>query len=459
MVILSIVLKVIRKCANVGVVLYSQESSTLANLRDDQWLRGGTTFCGRCSISGTPSFMFNQTTIHFDPATSVPGQGANFTVELENPSSKLRLCVHFTPSVFRESIDYVRRVQVVDLGAPGGYQWREPEFTRLGSCQGCFSRCDPGPKSYSSSFIRLIGIATSQCYEHGFTGTSQQQAVGATGIVEMIATQSTAHYSCNPGVHMLCPWTREHILLCTDDIGYVANDGRITTVSLSPSTSLNTRSRRPCSDAPARGVATYKLVKNEKIILFWSGSTMNLDVLKRARPLCHGCPADTDVLGVVEPETGLRDEDPAVDRVSEVALAIAKEVDRLSDSIEPMSTDVLLMLAGLNSITAELLAGVSEPAGACMFDVWHEHAFSLARAPSSSGTLVLLLWLNFHHKCSKDIAGRLRLPTPSMTKLGNIEPQAACQVQAGRVGGAAEVGAGRTHQKKSGARQGFPITL
>lgn len=52
--------------------------------------------------------MFNQTTLYLDPAMSVADQCASFCSELEDLSNPQPLRVHFTPSVFRAFVDFVK---------------------------------------------------------------------------------------------------------------------------------------------------------------------------------------------------------------------------------------------------------------------------------------------------------------------------------------------------------------
>jgi acyl-CoA synthetase (AMP-forming)/AMP-acid ligase II len=108
-----------------SLAVLDEESSTLLKPKDGQWLRGGTVSI-QCTM-GIPwslnvsrsqtflrplfeirRFMFNQTTLYLDDALSVADQCASFCAELDNPSNPQPLRVHFTPSVFRAFVDYVK---------------------------------------------------------------------------------------------------------------------------------------------------------------------------------------------------------------------------------------------------------------------------------------------------------------------------------------------------------------
>lgn len=395
-----------------------EESSTLLKPKDGQWLRGGTTFLR--PLFEIRRFMFNQTTLYLDEAVSVTDQCASLCAELENKANTQPLRTHFTPSVFRAFVDYVK----MKFGP-------EHSFDRLyWMVIGGESLSVEDLKLAKKIFPKATLACNYACSEVGFAGVCQMfvrpdepvpdlvnfdatqgcqdlvilddnmhivpKTAGASGIIGIITDSSATHYmgSADASKHMFRPWGGNNMLLYTDDIGKVTADGR---VIINGRRSRNVKVNgifidmdeleRAMNNAFAGSVLAYKLVQSgQRIVLFWTGESTEIIVFKTAREVLRNklgeniamtisstryieeMPynasykidiaqlqkiADCNVVTLVEVV-----EDPApapvetsVSRVDEVTAEIAQEVARLSKAASA-PTDVPLMLAGLNSITA-----------------------------------------------------------------------------------------------------------
>ena len=412
-----------------------EESSTLLEPRDGQWLRGGTVsfllplapFFRSNHVFQTflrplfeiRRFMFNQTTLYLDEAISVTDQCASLCDELENKANTQLLRTHFTPSVFRAFVDYVKmrfgpghsfdRLYWMVIGGESlsvedlklaqqvfpkatlacNYACSEVGFA--GVCQMFVSPQEPVPE--------LVDFdATQGCQDLVILDDNMNiipKTVGASGIIGIITDSSATHYIGNPEAskHMFRPWGGDNILLYTDDIGKVSADGRII---INGRRSRNVKVNglfidmdeleRAMNNAFGGSVAAYKLVQSgERIVLFWTGESTEIEVLRAAREALRKKSddnlamvissaryidempynasykidiaqlqkvADSEVVAlveVVEAPTPAPVETP-VSRADEVAVEIAQEVSRLAKAASA-PTDVPLMLAGLNSIT------------------------------------------------------------------------------------------------------------
>jgi acyl-coenzyme A synthetase/AMP-(fatty) acid ligase/aryl carrier-like protein len=394
-----------------------EESSTLLKPRDGQWLRGGTTFLR--PLFEIRRFMFNQTTLYLDEAISVTDQCASLCAELENKANAQLLRTHFTPSVFRAFVDYVK----MKFGS-------EHSFDRLyWMVIGGESLSVEDLKLAKEVFPKATLACNYACSEVGFAGVCQMfvrpgesvpefvnfdatqgcqdlvilddnmnivpKTAGASGIIGVITDSSATHYMGNAEAsrHMFRPWGGNNILLYTDDIGKVTADGRIV---INGRRSRNVKVNglfidmdeleRTMNNAFGGSVAAYKLVQSgQRIILFWTGESTEIEVFKTAREALkkklgdniamavsstryiEEMPynasykidiaqlqkiADSEVAApaeVVEATTPAPIE-TSVSRVDEVAAGVAQEVARLAKAASA-PTDVPLMLAGLNSIT------------------------------------------------------------------------------------------------------------
>ena len=363
--------------------------------------------------------MFNQTTLYLDDAISVTDQCASLCAELENKANTQLLRTHFTPSVFRAFVDYVKmkfgpdhsfdRLYWMVIGGESlsvedlrlakqvfpkatlacNYACSEVGFA--GVCQMFVRPEDPVPE--------LVNFdATQGCQDLVILDDNMNivpKTAGASGIIGIITDSSATGYMGNAEAskHMFRPWGGDNILLYTDDIGRVTADGRIV---INGRRSRNVKVNglfidmdeleRTMNKAFGGSVAAYKLVQSgQKIILFWTGESTEIEVLKAAREALKNklgdnvamavsstrfieeMPynasykidiaqlqkiADSDTpapVEVVEAPTPAPVE-PSVSRVDEVAAEIAQEVARLAKAASA-PTDVPLMLAGLNSIT------------------------------------------------------------------------------------------------------------
>jgi aryl carrier-like protein len=224
---------------------------------------------------------------------------------------------------------------------------------------------------------------------------------GATGIVAFITRQSATHYLANDEAsrHMFRPWNGEDMLLYTDDIGCMQDDG---TIAIRGRSSRNVkvnglfvdldyveRALAPAFADKSLNVTSFKLVKScatEGIVLFASTeATDAMFILKHARD-CLRVSHNDDLAMVISavrciPEMpfnasykidlamlqkmadsaeslapGLSAEFPAVNsptsKVDALAEKMAAEIAKLSRSLETVPTDMPLLYSGLNSITA-----------------------------------------------------------------------------------------------------------
>ena len=363
--------------------------------------------------------MFNQTTLYLDEAVSVTDQCASLCAELENKANTQLLRTHFTPSVFRAFVDYVR----MKYGP-------EHSFDRLyWMVIGGESLSVEDLKLAKQVFPKATLACNYACSEVGFAGVCQMfvrpeepvpelvnfdatqgcqdlvilddnmnivpKTAGASGFIGIITDSSATHYMGNAEAsnHMFRPWGGNNMLLYTDDIGKVSADGR---VIINGRRSRNVKVNglfidmddleRAMNNAFNGSVTAYKLVQSgQRIVLFWTGKSTEIEVLKAAREALRKKSgeniamavssthyieempynasykidiarlqkiADSEVAApveVVEAATPAPAETSA-SRVGEVAAEIAQEVARLSKAASA-PTDVPLMLAGLNSIT------------------------------------------------------------------------------------------------------------
>jgi aryl carrier-like protein len=363
--------------------------------------------------------MFNQTTLYLDDAISVTDQCASLCAELENKANTQLLRTHFTPSVFRAFVDYVKmkfgpdhsfdRLYWMVIGGESlsvedlklakqvfpkatlacNYACSEVGFA--GVCQMFVRPEDPVPE--------LVNFdATQGCQDLVILDDNMNivpKTAGASGIIGIITDSSATGYMGNAEAskHMFRPWGGDNILLYTDDIGRVTADGRIV---INGRRSRNVKVNglfidmdeleRTMNKAFGGSVAAYKLVQSgQKIILFWTGESTEIEVLKAAREALKNKLGDNVAMAVsstlfieempynasykidIAQLQKIADSDtpapvevvvaptpapvePSVSRVDEVAAEIAQEVARLAKAASA-PTDVPLMLAGLNSIT------------------------------------------------------------------------------------------------------------
>lgn len=292
-----------------------EESSTLLKPKDGQWLRGGTTFLR--PLFEIRRFMFNQTTLYLDEATSVTDQCASLCDELENTINTQLLRTHFTPSVFRAFADYVKmkfgpdhsfnRLYWMVIGGESlsvedlklakkifpratlacNYACSEVGFA--GVCQMFVRPEDPVPE-----FVNFD--ATQGCEDLVILDekmNSVPKTAGASGIIGIITDSCASHYMGNQEAsgHMFRPWGGDNILLYTDDIGKVTPDGRIV---INGRRSRNVKVNgifidmdeleRAMNNAFAGTVVAYKLVQSkQRIVLFWTGESTETSVFRTAR--------------------------------------------------------------------------------------------------------------------------------------------------------------------------------
>jgi len=303
----------------------SEESSTLLQPMDGQWLRGGTTFLR--PLFEIRRFMFNQTTLYLDPSSSVADQCTALCEELESTGNSQLLRVHFTPSVFRAFADFAQ-MRSGGSQLPSGFNrvyWmviggeslsiRDLELARVvfpSATIACNYACsEVGFAGISQMFVRptdpmpsVISFgATQGCkdlvlLDESLSAIPKTQD-GATGIVAFITRQSATHYLANDEAshHMFRPWNGDDMLLYTDDIGCMQADG---TIAIRGRSSRNVkvnglfvdldyveRALAPAFADKSLNVSSFKLVKScatEKIVLFASTeSTDALFILKHAR--------------------------------------------------------------------------------------------------------------------------------------------------------------------------------
>jgi len=261
--------------------------------------------------------MFNQTTLYLDEATSVTDQCASLCAELENKANAQLLRTHFTPSVFRAFVDYVRMkfgpdhsfdrlywmviggesLSVEDLtlakqifpNATLACNYACSEVGFAGVCQMFVRPQDPVPE-----FVNFD--ATQGCQGLVILDDNMKivpKTAGASGIIGIITDSSATHYMGNAEAskHMFRPWGDNNILLYTDDIGKVTADGRIV---INGRRSRNVKVNglfidmdeleRAMNNAFNGSVVAYKLVQSgQKIVLFWAGESTEIKVLKTAR--------------------------------------------------------------------------------------------------------------------------------------------------------------------------------
>ena len=261
--------------------------------------------------------MFNQTTLYLDEATSVTDQCASLCAELENKANTQPLRTHFTPSVFRAFVDYVRmkfgpehffaRLYWMVIGGESlsiedlklakqifpkatlacNYACSEVGFA--GVCQMFVRPQEPVPE-----FVNFD--ATQGCQDLVILDDNMNivpKTAGASGIIGIITDSSASHYMGNAEAskHMFRPWGGDNMLLYTDDIGKVTADGRIV---INGRRSRNVKVNglfidmdeleRAMNNAFSGSVVAYKLVQSgPKIVLFWAGESTEIKVLKAAR--------------------------------------------------------------------------------------------------------------------------------------------------------------------------------
>ena len=310
-----------------------EESSTLLKPRDGQWLRGGTVSFPVSSPPFPPSdqlfqtflrplfeirrFMFNQTTLYLDEAISVTDQCASLCAELENKTNTQLLRTHFTPSVFRAFVDYVRmkfgpdhsfdRLYWMVIGGESlsveDLKLAQQVFPK--ATLACNYACsEVGFAGVSQMFVRpqeqvpdcVNFDATQGCQDLVILDESMKivpKTAGASGIIGIITDSSATHYMGNveASKHMFRPWGGDSMLLYTDDIGKVTADGRIV---INGRRSRNVKVNglfidmdeleRAMNNAFGGSVAAYKLVQSgQRIVLFWAGESTEIKVLKAAR--------------------------------------------------------------------------------------------------------------------------------------------------------------------------------
>jgi len=305
--------------------ILSEESSTLLQSMDGQWLRGGTTFLR--PLFEIRRFMFNQTTLYLDPSNSVQDQCTALYKELESTRCSQMLRVYFTPSVFRAFADLAQMRAGGSL-LPSGFNrvyWmviggeslsiRDLELARNvfpSATIACNYACsEVGFAGISQMFVRpsdpmpsVISFrATQGCTDLVLLDESlsviSKTAEGATGIVAFITPQSATHYLANEEAsrHMFRSWKGDDILLYTDDIGCMQADG---TIAIRGRSSRNVkinglfidldyveRALAPAFTDKSLNVSSFKLVKSnatERIVFFACTKTTDaLFILKHAR--------------------------------------------------------------------------------------------------------------------------------------------------------------------------------
>jgi acyl-coenzyme A synthetase/AMP-(fatty) acid ligase len=292
-----------------------EESSTLLKPRDGQWLRGGATFLR--PIFEIRRFMFNQTTLYLDDSSSVTDQCASLCAELENKANTQLLRTHFTPSVFRAFVDYVRmkygpghsfdRLYWMVIG---GESLSVEDLTLAkqvfpNATLACNYACsEVGFAGVSQMFVRpqepvpecVNFDATQGCQDLVILDDNMNivpKTAGASGIIGIITNNSATRYMGNPEAskHMFRPWGGDDILLYTDDIGKVTADGRIV-VNGRRSRNVKVNGlfidmdelERAMNNAFGGSVVAYKLVQSgQRIVLFWAGESTEIKVFKTAR--------------------------------------------------------------------------------------------------------------------------------------------------------------------------------
>ena len=261
--------------------------------------------------------MFNQTTLYLDEALSVTDQCASLCAELESKTNTQLLRTHFTPSVFRAFVDYVKMkfgpehsfnrlywmviggesLSVEDLklakkvfpNATLACNYACSEVGFAGVCQMFVPPGEPVPE-----FVNFD--ATQGCQDLVILDDNMNivpKTAGASGIIGIITDSSATRYMGNPEAskHMFRPWGGDSILLYTDDIGKVTADGRIV---INGRRSRNVKVNglfidmdeleRTMNNAFGGSVAAYKLVQSgQRIVLFWAGDSTEIKVFKTAR--------------------------------------------------------------------------------------------------------------------------------------------------------------------------------
>ncbi|KAG9317995.1 hypothetical protein JVU11DRAFT_55 [Chiua virens] len=313
----------------------SEESSTLFQPMDGQWLRGGTTFLR--PLFEIRRFMFNRTTLYLDPSTSVTDQCTTLCKELESEHNSQLLRVYFTPSVFRAFADFTQMRAGGSL-LPSGFNrvyWmviggeslsiRDLELAREifpRATIACNYACsEVGFAGISQMFIRpsdpmpstISFGATQGCTDLVLLDDSlsviPKTAEGATGIIAFITCQSATHYLANEEAsrHAFRPWDGDNMLLYTDDIGCMQADGTIVVRGRSSrNVKINglfvdldyvERALAPALADKSLLVTSFKIVKSnatEKIVLFAStGTTDAMFLLKHARACLRASYDDT----------------------------------------------------------------------------------------------------------------------------------------------------------------------
>ncbi|KAF9653545.1 acetyl-CoA synthetase-like protein [Thelephora ganbajun] len=261
--------------------------------------------------------MFNQTTLYLDEAISVPDQCASLCAELENKANTQLLRTHFTPSVFRTFVDYVKMkfgpehsfdrlywmviggesLSIEDLklakkvfpNATLACNYACSEVGFAGVCQMFVRPEEPVPE-----FVNFA--ATQGCQDLVILDEKMNivpKTAGASGIIGIITDSSATHYMGNAEAskHMFRLWGGENILLYTDDIGKVTPDGRIV-VNGRRSRNVKVNGlfidmdelERAMDNTFGGSVVGYKLVQSgQKITLFWTGESTEIKVFKTAR--------------------------------------------------------------------------------------------------------------------------------------------------------------------------------
>lgn len=362
--------------------------------------------------------MFNQTTLYLDEATSVTDQCASLCGELENKANAQLLRTHFTPSVFRAFVDYVK----MKFGP-------EHSFDRLyWMVIGGESLSVEDLKLAKKIFPKATLACNYACSEVGFAGVCQMfvhpgepvpefvnfdatqgcqdlvilddnmnivpKTTGASGIIGIITDSSATRYmgDVEASGRMFRPWGGDNILLYTEDIGKVTPDGRIV---INGRRSRNVKVNglfidmdeleRAMNNAFGGSVLAYKLIQSgQRIILFWTGKSTEIEVFKTAREALKKLGenivmavssthyidempynasykidiaqlqkiADSEVAAPVEvvEAPALDPVETSVSRVDQVTAEIVQEVARLAKAASA-PIGVPFMLAGLSSIT------------------------------------------------------------------------------------------------------------
>jgi acyl-CoA synthetase (AMP-forming)/AMP-acid ligase II len=368
-----------------------EESSTILKPADGQWLRGGTTFLR--PLFEIRRFMFNQTTLYLDPAIAVADQCASLCAELEDQSNPQPLRVHFTPSVFRAFVDFVKMKYGADHSfnrlywmVIGGESLSVTDLTMAkhvfpNATLACNYACsEVGFAGVCQMFVRpnepvpeLVNFNATQGCEDLVLLDEEMNIIpkheGASGIIGIITTSSATHYMGNEEAskHMFRPWGGDRILLYTDDIGNMAADGRI---AINGRRSRNVKINGLFVDmdhveaaligALDGSVVAYKLVKSgERIVLFWTGEATNMQVLKRSRDALRRKLGDN--LAMVLSSTRRIDEMPynASYKVDLARLQAIADEDGPVAVVEPIM-DIVSPLSRTDAVADEIAAEVAK---------------------------------------------------------------------------------------------------